>query len=170
MEVNPRLQVEHCVTEEIYNVDIVKNQYLLASGEELDPSLQDIKPQGHSIQCRINAEDPINDFVPTPGLLTAFKPPIVEPHKVRFESFLRENLSVPSVYDSLVAKLIVNGKDRQEAIQNVLVQLDKITVQGFPTTIEFFKKVFREPMFVSGHHKTNYIELFMPEIKEQLRE
>ena len=170
MEVNPRLQVEHCVTEEIYNVDIVKNQFLLANGEELDPTLQDIVPTGHSIQCRINAEDPLNDFAPTPGRLTAFKPPVVEPKKVRFESFLRENLSVPSIYDSLVAKLIVNGKNREEAIKNVLVQLDKICIQGFPTTINFFKKVFREPMFVSGYHKTNYIELFMPQIKEQLKE
>ena len=169
MEVNPRLQVEHCVTEEVYNVDIVKNQFLIASGEQLDPSLQDVKPVGHSIQCRINAEDPLNDFVPTPGLLTAFKPPKVEPKKVRFESFLRENLSVPSIYDSLIAKLIVNGKDRQDAINKVLTQLDQVKVQGFPTTIEFFKKVFREPMFVSGHHKTNYIELFMPELKEQLQ-
>ena len=169
MEVNPRLQVEHCVTEEVYNVDIVKNQFLIASGEQLDPSLQDVKPVGHSIQCRINAEDPLNDFVPTPGLLTAFKPPKVEPKKVRFESFLRENLSVPSIYDSLIAKLIVNGKDRQDAINKVLTQLNQVKVQGFPTTIEFFKKVFREPMFVSGHHKTNYIELFMPELKEQLQ-
>ncbi len=170
MEVNPRLQVEHCVTEEIFNIDIVKQQYLLASGEELDPTFQDLKPQGHSIQCRINAEDPLNDFAPTPGLLTAFKPPKVEPHKVRFETFLRENLAVPGIYDSLVAKLIVNGRNRQEAIQNVLTQLDKVVVEGFPTTINFFKKVFREPMFVSSHHKTNYIELFMPELKTQLQE
>ena len=170
MEVNPRLQVEHCVTEEVTNVDIVKNQFLIASGEELDPNLQEVRTVGHSIQCRINAEDPLNDFVPTPGLLTAFKPPQVEEKKVRFESFLRDNLAVPSIYDSLVAKLIVDGKNREEAMRNMLVQLNSIKVQGFPTTINFFKKVFHEPMFVSGHHKTNYIELFMPELKEQLKE
>lgn len=168
MEVNPRLQVEHCVTEEVYKVDVVKNQFLLASGEDLNPDLQHIKPEGHSIQCRINAEDPLNDFAPTPGLVTKFVPPDIEPGKVRFETFLRENLSVPSIYDSLVAKLIVNGSNRQEAMQKTLQQLDRLKVDGFPTTINFFKQLLREPVFVSSHHKTNYIELFMPEIKQQL--
>ena len=168
MEVNPRLQVEHCVTEEVYKVDIVKNQFLLANGEELNPELQLKQPQGHSIQCRINAEDPLNDFAPTPGLVTKFVPPAVEAGKVRLETFLRENLSVPSIYDSLVAKLIVNGVTRQEAMAGILQQLDHMKVDGFPTTIQFFKKVFQEPMFVSSWHKTNYIELFMPSLKQQL--
>ena len=168
MEVNPRLQVEHCVTEEVYKVDIVKNQFLLANGEELNPALQLKQPQGHSIQCRINAEDPLNDFAPTPGLVTKFVPPAVEAGKVRLETFLRENLSVPSIYDSLVAKLIVNGATRQEAMAGILQQLDHMKVDGFPTTIQFFKKVFQEPMFVSSWHKTNYIELFMPTLKQQL--
>ena len=168
MEVNPRLQVEHCVTEEIYGIDIVKNQFLVASGEDLDPGLHELEQKGHSIQCRINAEDPINDFAPTPGLLTEFKPPQVKAGSIRFETFLQDGISVPTVYDSLVAKLIVNGKNRDEAIKKTLQQLDVVKVEGFPTTIQFFKRVFQEPMFVSSHHKTNYIELFMPELREQL--
>jgi acetyl-CoA carboxylase biotin carboxylase subunit len=169
MEVNPRLQVEHCVTEEIFNVDIVKNQFLLANGEDLDQELKTLRPKGHSIQCRINAEDPIQDFNPTPGLVSGLKLPPVEAGKIRFETFLQSKLRVPSSYDSLIAKLIVNGKNREEAIVKTLEQLQNVSVEGFPTTINFFKKVFREPMFVSGHHKTNYIELFMPDIKKELQ-
>ena len=168
MEVNPRLQVEHCVTEEIYGIDIVKNQLLIASGEELDPSLENLKPKGHSIQCRINAEDPLNDFRPNPGFLTTFKPPKVIPNEIRFETFIKENFQIPTVYDSLIAKLIVNGKNRDEAIKKTSIELDKLVIQGFPTTIDFFKRVFKEKMFISGHHKTNYINLYLSDLKEEM--
>lgn len=175
MEVNPRLQVEHCVTEEIFSInnvkiDIVKHQLLIASGKLLDQSLKSLKPIGHSIQCRINAEDPINDFKPVPIMkLTEYSPLKEVAGKVRYESFLRSNeMNIPPIYDSLIAKIIVNGKDRDDAIEKTLVQLEKIIIKGFPTTIDFFKELLKENMFLSGNHKTNYINLFMSDIKEKL--
>jgi acetyl/propionyl-CoA carboxylase alpha subunit len=169
MEVNPRLQVEHCVTEEIYNVDIVKQQLLLASGEPLDQSLKSLKPKGHSIQCRINAEDPLNDFRPISKMNLEEYSPLKEIHgQVRYESFLEENMDIPTQYDSLIAKVIVNGKNREDAIKKTLEQLEKLQIKGFPTTREFFKALLNEDMFVSGNHKTNYINIFMSDIKKEL--
>ena len=170
MEVNPRLQVEHCVTEEIYGIDIVKHQLLIASGESLDQSLKTIKRNGHSIQCRINAEDPIQDFMPLSKMkLKSYAPLNQIKGKVRFETFLQENLDIPTQYDSLIAKVIVNGKDREDAIMKTLIQLNNLKIEGFPCTLNFFKVLLNEHMFHSGNHKTNYINLFMQDIKEELK-
>lgn len=166
MEVNPRLQVEHCVTEEVYGVDIVEHQLRVTAGESLDHALFDLTPQGHSIQCRINAEDPSNEFLPTAGRLTEYRPPKEKSGKVRFESFLRPDIIVPTVYDSLVAKLIVRSATRAEAISTMLAELERLKVEGFPTTIPFFKAVLKEKFFVAGHHKTSYIQLFQNDLLE----
>ena len=157
------------VTEEVMGVDLVEHQLRIASGEELDQSLKKLRPTGHSIQCRINAEDPLNDFLPLHSMIIENYLPNKEiKNKVRFESFLQDKIHIPTQYDSLIAKLIVNGKNRKDAIHKTLKQLDKLRIEGFPTTQLFFKSLLREPSFVSGKHKTNYIDLYMSEIKEKM--
>jgi len=170
MEVNPRLQVEHCVTEEIYNLDIVEQQIKIASEGLLDSKLEDINPQGHSIQCRINAENPSNNFLPNPGILNQFNPPVQKNSSIRFESFLKPEMIIPSLYDSLVAKLIITGKNRPQTIKQMDQELSKIIIRGFPTTIPFTRAILQEKTFQQGTHKTNYIDLFLPDLLKNISE
>ncbi|MHA2363624.1 MAG: ATP-binding protein [Candidatus Hodarchaeales archaeon] len=169
MEVNPRLQVEHCVTEEIYNVDIVEQQFCVANGDHLNPLLKEIKPNGHSIQFRINAEDPLNNFLPSAGVLTDFIPPEEKEGQIRFESFLKQNLTIPAIYDSLIAKLIVNGKNRSEALLKITEVLNNLSIEGFPTTIPFFQSILKEKTFLDSRHKTNYLNLYLPDLLSKIK-
>lgn len=155
MEINTRIQVEHPVTEMITGVDIIKEQIKLAAGLPLSLKQQDIKFSGHSIECRINAEDP-ERFVPSPGRITLFIPPGGQ--GVRVDTAAYSGWVVPSHYDSLIAKVIVHGKDRKEAIIKLRMALKEFIIEGIKTTIPFHLKILKNPDFISGNFNTHFLE------------
>lgn len=158
LEVNARLQVEHTVTEEVLGLDLVACQLQIASGDALGFDQTEIEAHmhGHSIECRINAEDPARGFVPTPGVLTRY----VEPNGlgVRVDSGYAQGDEVPSAYDSLIAKLITWGNDREEARVRMLRALDEMTVEGVATTIAAHELLVRSDEFIAGTHTTLTVE------------
>ncbi|MDT9546497.1 MAG: acetyl-CoA carboxylase biotin carboxylase subunit [Chlorobium phaeovibrioides] len=156
MEMNTRIQVEHPVTEERYDVDIVKEQILAAAGESLEG--RSFTPKGHSIECRINAEDPEHMFRPSPGKLQVFHTP--GGHGVRVDSHCYASYVVPSNYDSMIAKLIVTAHTREEAIARMSRALDEFIVVGIKTTIPFQKQVMHDKVFKSGEFDTSFLETF----------
>ncbi len=156
MEMNTRIQVEHPVTEMVYNVDLIKEQIRLAAGEKLGISQDEIQPVGHAIECRINAEDPINNFIPSPGKIEYFHMP--GGPGVRVDTHAYSNYIVPPFYDSLVAKLIVHARNRQEAIRRLRRSLDEFIIEGIKTTIPFHKYVINTPEFQDGNFDTHFIE------------
>jgi len=158
MEVNTRIQVEHTITEEITNIDLVKEQIEMADGKELAFKQSDIKFSGHAIECRINAEDASKNFRPTPGKITTFHTP--GGLGVRVDTHAYAGYSMPSFYDSLIAKLIVHGKDRSEALLRMRRALDEFIVEGVPTPIDFYKNIFEDPIFIFGNFDTSYVEKF----------
>jgi len=155
MEINTRVQVEHPVTEAITGVDIIKEQIKLAAGLPLEYKQSSIKPCGHSIECRINAEDP-ERFIPSPGRITFFYQP--GGPGVRTDTAVYSGWVVPSHYDSLIAKLIVHGKTREEAIEKMRRALGEFVIEGIKTTIPFHKKVLNHPDFISGDFTTGFVE------------
>lgn len=155
MEINTRVQVEHPVTEMITDIDIVKEQIKLAAGFPLDLKQSDIKFSGHSIECRINAESPDN-FIPSPGRITTFIPP--GGMGVRVDTAAYSGWVVPSFYDSLIAKLIVHGKDREEAILRMRRALQEFIVEGIKTTIPFHIGIINDPDFISGNINTQFLD------------
>jgi acetyl-CoA carboxylase biotin carboxylase subunit len=155
-EVNPRIQVEHPVTEMITGVDLVKEQIRIAAGEELSFKQKDIEIRGHSIELRINAENPLENFRPSPGLIKKFVRP--GGAQVRFDTGIYEGFTIPSCYDSLIGKLIVNAKTRQEAINKSLNALNEMRLLGFPTNIPFFKTLLHNKEFRSGNTSIRFIE------------
>jgi acetyl-CoA carboxylase biotin carboxylase subunit len=158
IEMNTRIQVEHPVTEMVTDVDLVKSQILLASGETLENVLQGpIVPRGHAIECRINAEHP-EKFTPSAGKITAFNPP--GGTGVRIDTAAYAEGVIPPYYDSLIAKLVVRGKDRSEAISRMSRALEMFIVEGIYTTIPLHRKILADPEFRSGHTDTNFIERF----------
>lgn len=161
MEMNTRIQVEHPVTEERYNVDIVREQILIANGSSI--SGRHFSPRGHSIECRINAEDPEHMFRPSPGELQVFHTP--GGHGVRVDSHGYASYVVPSTYDSLIAKLIVTAHTREEAIARMSRALDEFIVVGVKTTIPFHKQVMHSPVFQSGEFDTSFLDSFRYEKK-----
>jgi acetyl-CoA carboxylase biotin carboxylase subunit len=157
MEMNTRIQVEHPVTEMVYGIDIVREQIRIASGEKLGIKQKQIKPNGHAIECRINAEDPFNGFRPSPGKITALHFP--GGFGVRVDSHIYQEYVVPPYYDSLIAKLIVHAKNRDEAIARMLRALDEFVIEGVHTTIPFHIKILNSPQFRSGvDYDTKYID------------
>ena len=154
MEMNTRIQVEHPVTEQVTGWDLVKEQILVASGTPLreDP----IALSGHSIEVRINAEDPYRNFQPSPGLITAYHPP--GGPGVRVDTHIYAGYTVPPYYDSLLAKLIVHGRDRAEALARLGLALDTFILEGVTTTIPFLARVIRHPAFVAGDIDTKFLE------------
>ncbi len=156
MEMNTRIQVEHPVTEMVYNVDLIKEQIRLAAGEKLGISQDEIQPVGHAIECRINAEDPLNNFIPSPGKIEYFHMP--GGPGVRVDTHAYSSYVVPPYYDSLVAKLIVHARNRQEAIRRLRRSLDEFIVEGIKTTIPFHKYVINTPEFQEGNFDTHFIE------------
>jgi len=155
MEMNTRVQVEHPVTEYVTGIDIIKEQILLAAGNPLRISQADVKITGHSIECRINAEDPVK-FVPSPGLINS----IILPGGpgVRVDTAAYCGWTVPPHYDSMIAKLIVHGRDRDEAIMRMRRALEEFIVEGIRTTIPFHKRVMESELFRSGQFNTKFIE------------
>ena len=156
LELNARLQVEHCVTEEVYGIDLVACQLRIAAGENVGFGQEDLVPRGHAIQCRIIAEDPARNFVPTPGRLHRY----VEPSGmgVRVDSAYVEGDEVPSQYDSLIAKLITHGSDRAQARARMIRALDEYVIEGPSTSIPAHLVLLEEPSFVDGTHTTRTVE------------
>src|SRR5687767_12530475 len=166
MEMNTRIQVEHPVTEMLTGVDLVKEQIRVAAGEKL--SVLTLPPlRGHVIECRVNAEDPARNFQPSPGKITTFHPP--GGNGVRVDSHVYAGYTVPPFYDSLLAKLIVQGRDRAEALARMRVALECFIVEGVTTTIPFLARVMQNERFVRGDIDTKFIER-EPELFRDLRE
>jgi len=159
IEVNARIQVEHPVTEAVTGVDLVKAQIRIAGGEKLDSILGGpVKPHGHAIECRINAENP-ETFVPSPGRITGLNLP--GGIGIRVDTHAFQDGVIPPYYDSLVAKLIAYGKDRTEAIQRMKRALDLFVVEGIHTSIPLHKRIMNEPDFIEGRFDTNFIKRWM---------
>ncbi len=156
MEMNTRIQVEHCVTEMVSGVDLIKEQINIANGKKL--SLKKVKLSGHAIECRINAEDPNHDFRPSPGKITSLHFP--GGNGVRVDSHVYTDYHIPPYYDSMIGKLIVHGKTREEAIDKIYAALDETIIEGVSTTIPFHKKVMKDKVFRSGIFDTKFIETF----------
>jgi len=155
IEMNTRIQVEHPVTEAVTGIDIIKEQIKLAAGLPLEYRQNQIKPSGHAIECRINAEDP-ERFIPSPGTITFLSLP--GGPGVRVDTAIYNGYVIPSHYDSLIAKLIVYGKDRSEAIMKMKSALEEFIIEGVNTTIPFHKRVMNNPDFISGNFHTTFIE------------
>jgi acetyl-CoA carboxylase biotin carboxylase subunit len=156
MEMNTRIQVEHPVTEMCTNFDLVKEQIRVAAGEPLSLLLHGNRLRGHAMECRVNAEDPARNFQPSPGLITAYHPP--GGPGVRVDTHIYAGYTVPPYYDSLLAKVIVHGNDREEAIARMRQALDSFIIEGVTTTIPFLGRVMRHPDFVAGKVDTKFLE------------
>ena len=158
MEMNTRIQVEHCVTEMISNVDLVREQIMVASGEKLDFTQDDIVLRGHAIECRINAENPAKDFMPNPGKITGYVTP--GGFGVRVDSHAYQEYQIPPYYDSMIGKLICWGRTRNEARRRMYRALKEYVVTGVETTIPFHQEIVEDPVFISGQFNTGFIEDF----------
>lgn len=160
MEVNARLQVEHPVTEMVTGRDLVVDQIRIAANEALGYGQADVTWAGHAIECRVNAEDPDNDFRPVPGTLTAFVPPGAEGTagtKVRVDTHAAAGMRVPPHYDSMLAKVVVHGADRARAIRGMIDALGSFRIEGVPTTIPAHLRILRDPEFAAGRYDTGFV-------------
>jgi len=157
MEMNTRLQVEHPVTEMITHTDLVKQQILVASGQKLNFSQDDVKIQGHSIECRINAEHP-ETFIPSPGTVTQYHQP--GGLGVRVDSAIYQEYSIPPHYDSMIAKLITYGDTREVSIQKMKGALEEYVIIGIDTNIQLHQKIIKSDEFISGKYDINYMSRF----------
>lgn len=158
MEMNTRVQVEHCVTEMISNIDIVREQILVAAGEKLDFTQDDISLRGHAIECRINAENPDKDFMPCPGKIDGYVAP--GGFGVRVDSHSYPGYSIPPYYDSMIGKLITWGRNRNEARRRMYRALKEYVITGIETTIPFHQEIIEDDVFMSGKFNTGFIEEF----------
>jgi acetyl-CoA carboxylase biotin carboxylase subunit len=156
MEMNTRIQVEHPVTEMCTNFDLVKEQIRVAAGEQLSFVMNGHRLRGHAIECRVNAEDPARNFQPSPGTITAYHPP--GGPGVRVDTHIYDGYTVPPYYDSLLAKVIVHGNTRQEALARMRQALDSFIIEGVTTTIPFLSRVLRHPDFIAGTVDTKFLE------------
>lgn len=156
MEMNTRIQVEHPVTEMVTGVDLVKEQIRIASGEPLRVKQEDVKLRGHAIECRINAENPEKNFMPCPGTVLDLHFP--GGNGVRIESALYNGYTIPPYYDSMVAKVIVHGEDRKDAIRKMHSALGEVVVDGITTNLDFQYDILSHPVFVSGETNTHFIQ------------
>jgi acetyl-CoA carboxylase, biotin carboxylase subunit len=156
MEMNTRIQVEHCVTEEVINFDLIKEQIKIAMGEKISGA--SYIPEMHAIECRINAEDPYNDFRPSPGKITHYHQP--GGHGVRVDSHVYAGYTIPPYYDSMIAKLITVARTRNEAINTMYRSLSEYVVEGIKTTIPFHLQLMKDERFISGNFNTKFIEGF----------
>ena len=162
MEMNTRIQVEHTVTEEVTGVDIVREQIRIAAGLPLPIRQEDVRWNGYAIECRINAEDPNNDFLPTPGRITAYYSP--GGPGVRIDGNVYRGYAVPPYFDSMLAKLTVRGRTWDEAVDRMIRCLDEFVIRGVKTTIPFHRKIMEDPVFRRGEFTTRYIDERMNEL------
>ena len=168
LEVNKRIQVEHPITEEVTGVDLVKQQILIAMGEQLRSSQSDVTFTGHAIECRINAEDPFNDFRPSPGRIEMYYAP--GGRGVRLDSHAYAGYTIPPHYDSMIAKLIVHGKDRRDAMDLMARALSEYMITGVKTTVPFELAILQDPNFRRGVYSTNFIEKLLSSGRRELIE
>lgn len=155
IEMNTRLQVEHPVTEMVTDIDLVKEQIMIAAGQDLSVQQKDVKLVGHAIEARINAEDP-RTLIPSPGLIKSYHPP--GGNGVRVDSAVYAGYSVKPYYDSMISKLIVRDKDRESCIKKLLVALDEYLIDGISTNIELHRRILNHPDFRSGNFSTKFLE------------
>tara|TARA_B100001057_G_scaffold490391_1_gene578552 strand:- start:6829 stop:8172 length:1344 start_codon:yes stop_codon:yes gene_type:complete len=156
MEMNTRIQVEHPITEQVINFDLIREQILVAAGVAI--SGENYLPSMHSIECRINAEDPYNDFRPSPGKISTLHFP--GGHGVRLDTHVYGGYIIPSYYDSMIAKLITTAQTREEAINKMRRALDEFVIEGIKTTIPFHRKLMDHPDYISGNYTTKFMEAF----------
>lgn len=156
MEMNTRIQVEHCVTEEVVNFDLIKEQIKIAAGDSI--SGLNYEPQGHAIECRINAEDPYNDFRPSPGRINVLHQP--GGHGIRVDSHAYAGYTIPPYYDSMIAKIIAVARTREEAINTMHRALSEYVIEGIKTTIPFHLQLMKDERFRSGDFNTKFLEGF----------
>ena len=159
MEMNTRIQVEHGVTEMVTGKDLIIEQIRVAAGEPLSFRQEDIRPEGHAIECRINAEIPEKNFMPCPGKVTALHLPAG--NGVRVDTALYTGYRIPSEYDSMIAKVIVHAPDREAAIRKMITALDEMVVLGVETNLDFQYQIMRNPVFRAGEANTGFIESIM---------
>jgi acetyl-CoA carboxylase, biotin carboxylase subunit len=159
IEMNTRIQVEHPVTELVTGVDLIKAQIRIAAGERLDDAVGEINVNGHAIECRINAEDPVT-FVPSAGRITTFQAP--GGMGVRVDSAAYSDAVIPPYYDSMIAKLVVKGRDRAEAIARMKRALDMFVIEGIKTSIPLQRRILADPDFAAGKFDTHFIERLLP--------
>jgi acetyl-CoA carboxylase, biotin carboxylase subunit len=174
MEMNTRIQVEHPITEEVRGCDLIKEQIRIAAGQPLSEHVLNSVPRGHSIECRINAEDPYNNFAPSPGKIKLFYAP--GGRGVRVDTHVYSGYSVPPNYDSMIAKLIVTGATREIAIARMLRSLNEFVVRGIKTTIPFQASILKHEAFASGEYNIGWVEQFLatqpspPDLPDIMRE
>lgn len=161
MEMNTRIQVEHPVTELVTGLDLIKEQIRVASGEPLSVKQEEIKITGHAMECRINAENPSRNFMPCPGKITNIHLP--GGNGVRIDTHIYSDYTVPSNYDSMLLKLIVHGKDRQEAIAKMRSALGELIIEGIETNVDFQYEIINHPVFQSGETDTGFIPEHFPQ-------
>jgi acetyl-CoA carboxylase biotin carboxylase subunit len=156
MEMNTRIQVEHPITEEVVDFDLIREQILVAAGQKI--SGKNYTPKLHSIECRINAEDPMNDFRPSPGKITTLHMP--GGHGVRLDTHVYGGYVIPPNYDSMIAKLITTAQTREEAINKMRRALDEFVIEGIKTTIPFHRQLMDHPDYLAGNYTTKFMEDF----------
>ena len=156
MEMNTRIQVEHGITEERTGIDIVKEQIRIAAGEKLKIKQKDVEFRGHVIECRINAENPEKNFRPSPGKITGLILP--GGNGIRVDTFVYEGYTIPPNYDSMIAKIIAHGKNRNEAISKMKRALEETVIEGVDTNIDFLFRIIRNSNFLRGKYDTSFIE------------
>jgi len=168
LEVNKRVQVEHPITEEVTGIDLVRYQILLAMGETLHHSQGDVQFKGHAIECRINAEDPFDDFRPSPGRVEMYFQP--GGRGVRVDTHTYAGYTIPSMYDSMIGKLITYGKDRREAMDKMSRALSEYMITGIKTNISFQQAILQDPNFRRGVYSTSFIEQLLGGARRELIE
>src|ERR1041385_3220995 len=168
LEVNKRIQVEHPITEEVTGVDLVKLQIMIAMGEPLRLAEKDIHFKGHSIECRINAEDPFDDFRPCPGRIEMYYSP--GGRGIRVDSHVYAGSTIPSTYDSMIGKLITYGKDRREAMDKMSRALSEYMITGIKTTISFQQAILQDPNFRRGVYSTSFVDQLLSGARRELLE
>jgi acetyl/propionyl-CoA carboxylase alpha subunit len=169
LEMNTRLQVEHPVSEMITGIDLVKEQIKVARGEKLAFEQKDLSINGHSLEVRVYAEDPKNNFLPDIGRLVTYRRP--SGPGVRVDDGFEEGMDIPIYYDPMIAKLITHGKDREEAIQRMVRAIDDFQISGCETTLPFCKWAIQHAAFVSGHFDTHFVKkYFSPEVLDGIVE
>lgn len=167
LEMNTRIQVEHPITEAVTGIDLIREQINVAYGNDLSFNQEDIEVRGHAIECRINAEDPLNDFAPNPGRITGYRSP--GGIGVRLDSGVYMNYEIPPYYDSMISKLIAVGRNRQESIQRMQRCLNEYIILGVKTTIPFHKVIMKNPDFIKGNLNTHFVDEHKKGIRDEMK-
>ncbi len=162
LEMNTRIQVEHTITEEITGIDLVQNMIKIACGEPLSIKQYEVMLSGYAIQCRINAEDPLNDFLPSTGVVTAYYSP--GGFGIRIDGHVTEGYHVPPYYDSLLAKLVARGRTWEEVVRRMHRALSEYIIRGVKTTIPLYIKIMEDEDFRKGNFSTKYLEEKLPSL------